>query len=223
MLLPIENPCRPQHLAIWIDDADSRAVAERLPALILDCLELGLPMLTLGLNLPDPAGCAEQARPALVRQLATALAAAAAEFERRGLAICFAENLFTARRQSFQIIQRDAANSAGRLTLNLLVGYDSRDDIAGAVARMRADGIDPARLNGQCLSAYLLTGDLPDPDLIIQTGGCLRLNNFLLWQAAYAEYYAAPTGWLEFDHTALRAALSAYAGRERRFGAVLAS
>jgi undecaprenyl diphosphate synthase len=62
---------------------------------------------------------------------------------------------------------------------------------------------------------------VPDPDLIIQTGGTLRLGNFLLWQAAYAEYYAAPVSWLDFDHAALQAALAAYIGRERRFGSVL--
>jgi undecaprenyl diphosphate synthase len=223
MALPIETPCHLQHLAILVDDANSRDVAERLPALILDCLELGLPMLTLGLNLTDPEQRIEEARVVLARHIAAVLATAAAEFEHRDLAICFAENLFTARCQSFQIIRRDTGKGEARLSINLLVGYDSRDDLAQAVARMQADGIDPTQLSAERLSAYLLTGTLPDPDLIIQTGGVLRLNNFLLWQAAYAEYYAAPSGWLHFDRTVLDAALTAYAGRERRFGAVLAN
>jgi undecaprenyl diphosphate synthase len=86
---------------------------------------------------------------------------------------------------------------------------------------MQADGVRPEQVTDELLSAYLVTRGLPDPDLIIQTGGTLRLGNFLLWQAAYAEYYAAPVGWLDFDHAALRAAIADYAGRERRFGAVL--
>ncbi len=221
MPLSTKNLCLPQHLAILIDDADSREVAERLPALILDCRELGLPMLTLGLGLPDPERQAEQERVTIARHIAGALAAAAAEFERRDLAICFGENLFTARRQSLQVIRRGAANDAEGLTLNVLVGYDSRNDIAQAVAHMRAAGITSEQLSVEQLSAYLLTAGLPDPDLIIQTGGVLRLNNFLLWQAAYAEYYAAAAGWMHFDRTTLDAALVAYADRERRFGAVL--
>jgi undecaprenyl diphosphate synthase len=82
------------------------------------------------------------------------------------------------------------------------------------------DGVRPDELTEELFSRYLYTGDLPDPDLIIRTGGEYRLSNFLLWQAAYAEYYATPTYWPDFDKEEFRKALEEYARRERRFGRV---
>ena len=72
----------------------------------------------------------------------------------------------------------------------------------------------------ELISRYLYTSGLPDPDLIIRTGGEYRLSNFLIWQAAYAEYYATPTFWPDFDEAELAAALIEYSQRERRFGKV---
>ena len=71
------------------------------------------------------------------------------------------------------------------------------------------------------LSSYLYTGGIPDPDLIVRTGGEWRLSNFLIWQAAYAEYYTTPTYWPEFDEVELDKAFVEYSHRERRFGRVL--
>jgi undecaprenyl diphosphate synthase len=70
------------------------------------------------------------------------------------------------------------------------------------------------------LGGYLDTGGLPDPDLIVRTGGEMRLSNFLLWQSAYAEYYCTSTYWPDFNEAEVDAALAAYAARSRRFGAV---
>ena len=84
-----------------------------------------------------------------------------------------------------------------------------------------ADGINPETLTEELFSKYLYTADLPDPDLIIRTGGEWRLSNFLIWQAAYAEYYATPTYWPDFDENELYKALLEYNQRERRFGRVL--
>jgi undecaprenyl diphosphate synthase len=70
------------------------------------------------------------------------------------------------------------------------------------------------------VSRYLFTAGQPDPDLIVRTAGELRISNFLLWQAAYAEYYAADVYWPDFDKDQLHRALEQYSGRERRFGKV---
>ena len=72
----------------------------------------------------------------------------------------------------------------------------------------------------QQLARRLFTGDLPDPDLLIRTGGELRISNFLLWQAAYAELYFTPTLWPDFGPEEVQKALNAYAARKRRFGSV---
>lgn len=107
-----------------------------------------------------------------------------------------------------------------RITLNVAFNYGGRAEIIDAVRHIMRDGHAPEAVTEKLLSDYLYTGGLPDPDLIIRTGGEYRLSNFLLWQSAYAEYYATPTFWPEFDELELAAALVEYNQRERRFGKV---
>jgi undecaprenyl diphosphate synthase len=78
--------------------------------------------------------------------------------------------------------------------------------------------VDPSDVDEELFSQHLYTAGLPDPDLIIRTGGEMRLSNFLIWQSAYAEYYSTPTYWPDFDKEELYRALQAYAKRDRRFG-----
>ncbi|MEM7536645.1 MAG: polyprenyl diphosphate synthase [Chloroflexota bacterium] len=110
-----------------------------------------------------------------------------------------------------------------RITLNVAFNYGGRLEILDAMRKALADGIAPEELTEQQLSNYLYTNGLPDPDLIVRTGGEWRLSNFLIWQAAYAEYYSTPTYWPDFDEDELHKALLVYNGRERRFGRVLDS
>ena len=108
-----------------------------------------------------------------------------------------------------------------RITLNVAFNYGGRAEIIDAVRRIVADGIAPDALNEELFSHYLYTANLPDPDLIIRTGGDWRLSNFLIWQAAYAEYYPTPVYWPDFDEEEMDRALTEYNRRERRFGRVL--
>jgi undecaprenyl diphosphate synthase len=85
---------------------------------------------------------------------------------------------------------------------------------------MLADDISPDELTEELFSSYLFTAGLPDPDLVIRTSGELRISNFLIWQAAYAEYYATPAYWPDFGREELYAALVEYNQRQRRFGAL---
>jgi len=105
-----------------------------------------------------------------------------------------------------------------RIVLNVAFNYGGRAEIAGAFQRALADGVPARAIDEDVLSRYMLTGGQPDPDLIIRTAGEMRLSNFLIWQAAYAEYYATPTYWPDFGREELFAALDAYGRRERRFG-----
>jgi undecaprenyl diphosphate synthase len=89
-----------------------------------------------------------------------------------------------------------------------------------AVRRIIADGVPPEAVNEELISRYLYTAGLPDPDLIIRTSGEMRLSNFLLWQAAYAEFYVTPVYWPDFDREELLKAIEAYSRRERRFGQI---
>jgi undecaprenyl diphosphate synthase len=108
-----------------------------------------------------------------------------------------------------------------RIILNVAFNYGGRAEILDAVRSLIADGIHPDDLTEELFSKYLYTTDLPDPDLIIRTGGEWRLSNFLIWQAAYAEYYTTPTYWPDFNEAELAKALSEYSQRQRRFGRVL--
>lgn len=105
-----------------------------------------------------------------------------------------------------------------RLILNLAFNYGGRAEIVDATRRIIAQGIDPTAIDEELFSSYLYTAGLPDLDLVIRTGGEMRLSNFLLWQTAYAEYYATPTFWPDFDEAELEKALLAYSQRKRKFG-----
>jgi undecaprenyl diphosphate synthase len=107
-----------------------------------------------------------------------------------------------------------------RMTVSVAFNYGGRAEILDAVRRMLADGLPPERIDDDVFRSYLYTAELPDPDLIIRTAGEMRLSNFLLWQSAYAEYYATPTYWPDFDASEIDRALEAYSHRQRRFGLV---
>jgi undecaprenyl diphosphate synthase len=104
--------------------------------------------------------------------------------------------------------------------LNIAINYGGRAEIVDAVRAMAADGADLTQLDEAQLSRALYTGGLPDPDLIIRTAGEMRVSNFLLWQAAYAELWVTQTLWPDFGETELRQALADFAERERKFGRV---
>lgn len=114
------------------------------------------------------------------------------------------------------IEQAEAVTASNtRLVLNVCFNYGGRWDIVQAAAKLTAQGIPPTE---QHLSQAMALAHVPDPDLVIRTGGELRISNFLLWQSAYSEFVFVDTLWPDFDDTALGAAIAAYAGRERRFG-----
>lgn len=105
-----------------------------------------------------------------------------------------------------------------RMTLSLAFDYGGRAEIIRAVKRIVEEGISTEAINEDLLNKYLYTAESPDPDLIIRTGGEMRLSNFLLWQSAYSEFYSTPVPWPDFDEEEVRKALVAYSKRERIFG-----
>jgi undecaprenyl diphosphate synthase len=112
--------------------------------------------------------------------------------------------------------------SATGMVLNLAIDYSARSELCDAIRALAqdvADGkLDPDAIDDDAIGAKLTTAGLPDPDLLIRTGGELRLSNFLLYQCAYTELWSTLTPWPEFDGRAFDAALAAFAGRQRRFG-----
>ena len=129
------------------------------------------------------------------------------------------EPLATALQTAIARAQQVTRNNTGP-TLNVAFNYGGRGEILQAVRRILADGLDPEQVDEKLFSRYLYTNGCPDPDLIIRTGGEQRLSNFLLWQAAYSEYYHTPVLWPDLDATELDRALEDYRRRRRRFGAL---
>jgi undecaprenyl diphosphate synthase len=109
------------------------------------------------------------------------------------------------------------ANNSG-MTLGIAYNYGGRAEILDAVTKLMTDPNRPAQLDEKSFSHYLYTGDMPDVDLLIRTSGEARLSNFLLWQAAYSEYYFTDVLWPDFGKKDIEKALSEYSRRNRRFG-----
>jgi undecaprenyl diphosphate synthase len=107
-----------------------------------------------------------------------------------------------------------------KLVLNVAFNYGGRAEIVDAVRAIVNEGLDPDKITESTVSAHLTTAGLPDPDLIIRTGGDQRLSNFMIWQAAYAELYVTPIFWPDFDREELYKAILAFGHRQRRFGRV---
>lgn len=105
-----------------------------------------------------------------------------------------------------------------RIVLNVAFNYGGRAEILNVIRCMIAEGVQPDQVDEKLFESYLYTTGLPDPDLIVRTAGEMRLSNFLIWQAAYAEYYSTPTLWPDFDKGELYQALVAFSQRQRRFG-----
>lgn len=129
--------------------------------------------------------------------------------------------------QSIQEALADAEKetAAGEtLTLVLALSYGGRDEIMRAAKQIArealAGSLDIDQLDNHSFSRFLDTGNIPEPDLLIRTSGEIRISNFLLWQAAYAELYFTDVLWPDFDAEELQKALDAYLCRKRRFGLV---
>ncbi len=107
-----------------------------------------------------------------------------------------------------------------RLTLNLAFNYGGRADIVEAVRQLVSRGTRAEEITEETIAAHLEAADLPAPDLVIRTGGERRTSNFMIWQAAYSEYYFTDTLWPDFDGAELDRALTEYSRRQRRFGLI---
>ena len=117
-------------------------------------------------------------------------------------------------------MERTAANSA--MTMVVALSYSSRWEITDAVKKIAGEVAEGKLaledIDEQMISSHLTTNFMPDPDLLIRTGGEVRISNYLLWQIAYSELYFCDTYWPDFDEVALRKAIACYQSKQRRFG-----
>ncbi len=148
------------------------------------------------------------------------------EFEREGVRVMVSGDITilpTALQQQVnKAIKVTERNS--HLVLNVALNYGARQEIARSCRKIaqqvNSGNVDPSQIDEQLIASSLYTAQIPDPDLIIRTSGEMRLSNFLLWQAAYAELYFTDTLWPDFGPQELMAAICQYQERERRYGSV---
>lgn len=126
-----------------------------------------------------------------------------------------AEKLPPEVRQDLESVIKDTAGFKG-LTVNLAINYGGKDEILRAVNRLRA--LPSAEITEEAFRSCLDHPEIPDPDLIIRSGGDVRLSNFLLWESAYAELYFSPKLWPDWGEEDLKAAVAEFGHRTRRFG-----
>jgi undecaprenyl diphosphate synthase len=231
-----EKPQRvPYHVGIIMDGngrwararglprlAGHRAGTENIRRVLQACVEFGIKVLTVYAFSTENWGRPEEEVRGLMHILSEYIQREVGELHRNGVQLRHSGRL-AGISETMQEQIRDAlelTKNNDRIILNVAFNYGGRAEILDAVRRIIADGIKPEQVDEALFNCYLYTAGLPDPDLIIRTGGEMRISNFLIWQAAYAEYYATPTYWPDFDREELRRALEAYAQRDRRFGLI---
>ena len=142
------------------------------------------------------------------------------ELHKNGIRLCHIgrlEGLSSGLQQSVNRAAELTRNNTG-MTVNVAFNYGGRSEILDAVRRLVSEQVPPEKIDEKLFGDYLYTAGLPDVDLVIRTGGEIRISNFLMWQAAYSEYYFTPVLWPDFSAEELDKALLAYSQRQRRFG-----
>jgi len=225
----------PTHVAIIMDGNGRWAIARNLPRLaghqagvenlrriITACVEFGIQHLTIYAFSTENWGRPAEEVKGLLFILNQVLDKELDELNRQGVQLRHIGRL-EGLSSGLQKKVRDAMERTKhnqRLVLNVAFNYGGRDEIVHAIQQMLLDGVKSEDVDADLVSRYLYTAGQPDPDLIIRTAGELRVSNFLLWQGAYAEYYAADVYWPDFDKEQFRLALERFGQRERRFGLV---
>lgn len=206
--------------------AGHRAGADRLEELVRTAAEIGLPILTVFAFSTENWRRSPGEVQALFRLAEELLRDKLDEFHREGVRLAILGDRTRLPVSLQREIQRAEAVTAAnqRLRLNIALNYGGRADILQAVRRLAEEvkqgELDPADINEEVFASRLYTAGLPDPDLLIRTGGELRLSNFLLWPLAYTEIWVTDRHWPDFGRQEFLAALADYQQRQRRFGRV---
>ncbi len=225
----------PRHIAIIMDGngrwalqrglprlAGHKAGTENLRRIIRATVEFGIPYLTIYAFSTENWGRPPEEVQGLMSIVQDVIDRELNELHKEGVQLRHIGRLerLERRLQAKVLKAIDLTKNNDRLILNVAFSYGGRDEIVWAIQRMMKDGIVPENVTDELVSQYLYTAGVPDPDLVIRTSGELRISNFLIWQAAYSEWYFTPTYWPDFNKDEYRLALEAFAHRERRYGKV---
>ncbi len=229
----------PRHIAIIMDGngrwakkrmlprtAGHAAGAETFRRIALYCRERGVKYLTVYAFSTENWKRPQEEVSKIMSLMRDYLLEAIRDMQKNHVRICFFGDLGALSPELRALAQEASLESEGftDCQVNMCINYGSRDEILRAArswaAECAATGRDPASLTEEQFSSLLYSAEVPDPDLIIRPGGELRISNFLLWQAAYAEFYYTDVLWPDFDEKELDQAIEAFQARNRRFGGI---
>ncbi len=197
-----------------------RAGVENIRGIIQTCVEQGITHLTLYAFSTENWKRPRREVEGILELIGSSITRELNELDRSGVQLRHLGSLKklppATRARIHHAISQTRDNS--RLTLNLAFNYGGRAEITQAVQRLVRDGVTAAEITEKRLGEYLFTAGQPDPALIIRTGGEMRLSNFLLWQAAYTEFYSTDVHWPDFGKEEFIDALENFRSRDRRFG-----
>ena len=220
----------PYHIALVMDGNGRWAKQRKLPRVaghkegvdalrrtVKACIERGVGVLTVFAFSSENWNRPVEEVSGLMDLLALALTREVPKLHKNGVRLYFPGERGGLSNRVVQGLQKAQETTAGndRLVLNVCFNYGGRWDIAQAAKKLVAEGRE---ITEASLDQAMALAHVPDPDLMIRTGGEMRISNFLLWQAAYTELYFSECLWPDFDAEELDRALADYAGRERRFG-----
>lgn len=227
------HPGIPQHIAIIMDGNGRWAQRKHLPRtaghhagernihrILRASVDRGVKMLTVYAFSTENWGRPQPEVNALMALFADASERETRNLHRNGVKVCHVGTMCGVSPHLQQSIGKaiETTRHNTRITLNVAFNYGGRAEIVDAMKRIVADGVPAGEIDEALISRYLYTASLPDPDLVIRTAGEMRLSNFLIWQAAYSEYYSTQTLWPDFCEDDLDAAIESYASRHRKFG-----
>ncbi len=229
---PLMTP-RPRHVAMIMDGngrwarlrglprlAGHRAGTENIRNIVQACVEQGIEYLTLYAFSTENWSRPDSEVQGLLRIFAEVIERETPELHRNGVQVRHIGTLEGVPPSLAEAITGalELTRDNRRLVLSVAFNYGGRGEIVEAVRRIVAEGIPPQAIDEAAISSRLFTAGMPDPDLIIRTAGEQRLSNYLIWQAAYAEYWFTPLYWPDFDKDVLYEALVDYSRRKRKFG-----
>lgn len=196
------------------------AGVEAIRQLLRHVVQRGVPMLSLYAFSRENWARSDDEVAGLFALLEQAIRSESAELAREGVRVRLLGRMDELPAETRQSIQGALQVTAGgtRLQLNIAFNYGGRTELVDAFRRLAASGVPADQIDEAAISGALYTAGMPDPDLVIRTGGEQRLSNFLIWQSAYAEFYTSPLLWPDFGPAAFDHALLEFARRIRRFG-----
>ena len=237
--VPVITP-KPQHVAVIMDGngrwANSKGMSrvaghkrgvDSVKALIKSCISHEIPYLSIFAFSSENWNRSKDEVDALMELLIQALETQTKKLNENGVRLKLIGDLsrFSDRIQQLAFSAQSETENNKKLVFNVAINYGGRWDITQACQKIAekvvAGELLPTEITEQHINDHISTAGIPDPDLYIRTSGEYRISNFLLWQAAYAEFYFTDILWPDFDEDAFTQALLQYTNRDRRFGGAI--